>query len=133
MLCTNPEQELYDAIYTNCLVETNSVYDYLPQENEAVTYPFVYVGSIDVIASATNSGQGGTYTVSVDVWGTKEQRLEVSSLTDTLYKQACGWLETDNYKFYAFPNKQSKRLTQDTSVPNTVFNRGSLMLVYELN
>ena len=42
----SPEQELFDAVYSAIQDKGYTVYDYLPQENEQVEYPFVVVGGV---------------------------------------------------------------------------------------
>lgn len=126
----NPEQELYDLVYQKCLDLTENTFDYLPQEDEPVEYPFIYVGNLDFIGNQTKTSIGGTYTLTVDVWGDRTQRIEVSTLGDRLIKQCQGILASENYKFHAFFSEQEKRMMIDTSVPNTVFQRCNLTLVF---
>ncbi len=126
----NAEQELYDLIYQKCLDLTENTFDYLPQENEPVSYPFIHVGNVSVTGSQTKTTIGGTYTLTVDIWGDRTQRIEVSTIGDKLIKQCQGKLASENYNFHAFFNEQEKRMMIDTSVPNTVFQRCNLTLVF---
>lgn len=128
----NQGQELYDAIYTKCLAITQDTYDYLPMEDEPVNYPFIHVGNLDTITSRTNTSRGGRFTLTVDVWGTKEQRIDVSEIGDKLLKQLTGAVDTANYHFLANYNAHEKRMMIDTSVQNTVFQRCNLSLVFNL-
>ena len=106
----NAEQELYDLIYQKCMKLTVDTFDYLPPENETVNYPFIYVGNLDLIGAQTKTSVGGRYTLTVDVWGTKEQRIEVSTLGNALLEQCQGFLKSKNFKFHAFFNEQEKRV-----------------------
>lgn len=126
----NAEQELYDLIYQKCLDLTEDTFDYLPQEDEPVSYPFIYVGNLNVVGCQTKTSIGGTYTLTVDVWGDKTQRIEVSTIGDKIIKQCQGKLASEHYSFHAFFNEQQKRMMIDTSVPNTVFQRCNLTLVF---
>lgn len=126
----NAEQELYDLIYQKCLDLTENTFDYLPQEDEPVSYPFIYVGNLNVVGYQTKTSVGGTYTLTVDVWGDKTQRIEVSTLGDKLIKQCQGKLASEHYSFHAFFSEQEKRMMIDTSVPNTVFQRCNLTFVF---
>lgn len=126
----NAEQELYDLIYQKSLDLTEDTFDYLPQEDEPVSYPFIYVGNLNVVGYQTKTSIGGTYTLTVDVWGDKTQRIEVSTIGDKIIKQCQGKLASEHYSFHAFFNEQQKRMMIDTSVPNTVFQRCNLTLVF---
>lgn len=126
----NAEQELYDLIYRKCMKLTDDTFDYLPPEDETVNYPFIHVGNLDFIGSQTKTSVGGRYSLTVDIWGTKEQRIKVSNLGNALLEQCQGFLVSKNFKFHAFYNEQEKRMMTDTSVPNTVFQRCNLTLVF---
>lgn len=128
----NPEQELYDLVYSKCLELTQDTYDYLPQEDEPVNYPFIHVGNLDLIANQTSTTLGGRFTLTVDIWGDKTQRIAVSSLGNVLLEQFQGFLNSENYRFSAVFNAHEKRMMIDTSVPNTVFQRCNLTLVFQL-
>lgn len=129
----SPEQELYDKLFINCIsiLDEEHVYDYLPPAE--VSYPFIRIGDVNTNGSPTGTSIGGEYTITIDVWGSQKQKIEVAELTDKIYQLAKGYFKTEHFNFYAFPNQQSKRLMQDTSVPNTVFNRGNLMLSFRLD
>lgn len=128
----NPEQELYDLVYQKCLDLTENTFDYLPQEDEPVEYPFIHVGNLDFIGNQTNTTLGGRFTLTVDIWGDKTQRIEISSLGNTLLEEFQGSLESENYTFNAIFREHEKRMMIDTSVPNTVFQRCNLMLVFQI-
>lgn len=128
----NQEQELFDTIYSKCLAITNNTYDYLPMEDEPVDYPFIHVGNLNTITMRTNTSLGGQFTLTIDIWGTKEQRIKVSEIGDKLLKMLTGPIETVNYRFLANYNAHEKQMMIDTSVPNTVFQRCRLILVFNL-
>lgn len=82
----SPEQELYDYFYAECLkLRPKSTFDYLPGEKEKVDYPIICVGNVSTLSSATKMRIGGTYTIDIDVWGTRKQRIDVAELTDKIY------------------------------------------------
>lgn len=127
----NAEQELYDGIYTACQ-DLAPTYDYLPMEDYAEMYPFIHVGELNLVGFQTTTSVGGTYTLRVDVWGTKEQRIEVSDLGNQIVMMCQGLFYTENFTFHCFSNEQERRMTTDTSVPSTVYQRCSLTLVFHL-
>ena len=82
----SPEQELYDYFYAECLkLRPKSAFDYLPGEKEKVDYPIICVGNVSTVSSATKMRIGGTYTIDIDVWGTRKQRIDVAELADKIY------------------------------------------------
>ncbi|WP_334117549.1 hypothetical protein [Ligilactobacillus sp.] len=127
-----PEQELYDYFYTKCLeIRPDATYDYLPGEDEKVDYPIICVGNVQMVSTATKLRVGGTYTINIDVWGSKKQRLEVADIAEKIYSLIKpGIISTDNYRFYASFNTQQKQMLLDTSVPNTIYHRGALTLEF---
>lgn len=126
----SPEQELFDWFYVKAYDLTDNVYDYLPAKDEPVNYPFIKIGDVYTTSNGTKTSLGGTYTVYIDVWGARSDRLAVTKLTEELYKVVFGKIETENFKFTAFLDRQQKQIMTDTSVPNSVFIRGRL--VFEL-
>lgn len=125
---TSPEQELYDYFYAfsqDCGFKT---YDHLPMETENAPYPFVIIGDMQTVPSATKTSLNGNVLLTIDIWGDKKQRFAVSNMAERFFYTSIGQLLTDNYRFFGRVEDQSKEFTQDQSVPNTVLNRATLTL-----
>lgn len=130
----SPSQELYDWIYERCQALDVPVFDFLPPQSmeDEVSYPFIHVGNVSMQGYQTKTSVGGTFNISVDIWGKLSDRLQLSSLGEQLYKQAQGHIQIGDYDFIAYLSEQNERITTDTSVPNDFFLRNSLTLVFHL-
>ena len=125
---TSPQKCLFDYYYKSIQDKGLPVYDYLPLEDEPVTYPFVVISQTQTVVANTKYSRNDHVFLTIDVWGSKKQRKTVSEIADGLLNSAIGFVYTDIYKFYGQANQQSMQMMIDTSVPNTVFQRGNLQL-----
>lgn len=125
---TSPEQELYDYFYAFSQSAGYKTYDHLPMQKENAPYPFVIVGDIQVVPTATKTSLNGNVLITIDIWGDKKQRFNVSDMAERFFRAAIGQVLTDDYRFYGRVEDQSKEFTQDQSVPDTVLNRATLIL-----
>lgn len=125
---TSPEQELYDYFYAFSQSAGYKTYDHLPMQQENAPYPFVIVGDIQVVPTATKTSLNGNVLITIDIWGDKKQRFTISDMAERFFRVAIGQVLTDDYRFYGRVEDQSKEFTQDQSVPDTVLNRATLIL-----
>ena len=125
---TSPEQELYDYFYSFSKSSGYKTYDHLPMQQENAPYPFVIIGDIQVVPTATKTSLNGNVLITIDIWGDKKQRFTVSGMAERFFRAAIGQVLTKDYRFYGRVENQSKEFTQDESVNNTVLNRATLIL-----
>lgn len=125
---TSPQKCLFDYYYKSIQDKGLPVYEYLPLEDEPVTYPFVVISQTQTVVANTKYSRNDHVFLTIDVWGSKKQRKTVGEIADGLLNSAIGFVYTDIYKFYGQANQQSMQMMIDTSVPNTVFQRGNLQL-----
>ena len=105
-----PDLELFDYLFSKCLEITQETYDYLPAENDpSYSYSFIHVGNVTENGVMTKTSHSASFSIVIDVWGTREQRREVASLDD-----------------------QQKQIMIDNSVANTVYVRGMVTLRFYL-
>lgn len=126
----SPEQELFDAVYSAIQDKGYTVYDYLPQENEQVEYPFVVVGGITTAMTANKSAYRGKATITIDVWGDMNNKVEVSTIGDDIFTSLARGINTELCSFEPRYSENSKQLMQDTSVETQIFNRCMVQLTY---
>lgn len=124
----SPQKCLFDHYFKLIQDKGLPVYDYLPLQDEPVIYPFVVIGQTQTVLDNTKYSRNDRVFLTIDVWGSKEQRKTVGEIADGLLNSAIGNVQTDIYKFYGQPKQQSLDMSIDTSVPNTVFQRGNLQL-----
>ena len=124
----SPQKCLFDHYFKLIQDKGLPVYDYLPLQDEPVIYPFVVIGQTQTVLDNTKYSRNDRVFLTIDVWGSKKQRKTVGEIADGLLNSAIGNVQTDIYKFYGQPKQQSLDMSIDTSVPNTVFQRGNLQL-----
>lgn len=124
----SPQKCLFDYYYKLIQDKGLPVYDYLPLQGEPVTYPFVVISQTQTVVDNTKYSRNDRIFLTIDVWGSKKQRKTIGEIADGLLNSAIGNVQTDVYKFYGLPKQQSLDMSIDTSVPNTVFQRGNLQL-----
>ena len=127
----SPQQAIYDWVYlqSQALADT---YDHLPMQNEDGAYPFINVGDTVMSPAHTKDALGGTFTQTVDVWGDDGMKMLVSTIADQLMKLSNKQFEAFGYHFAGQLWHHTCNITQDQSVPNTVFNRAQVTLIFEL-
>lgn len=126
----SPEQELYDTIFSKIMDMGYTVYDYLPPANENVEYPFVVVGNVESVGQANKGALFATISIHIDVWGSRTDRMSVTTITDALYKSLVNGIQGEDYEYKPRFNQNTKQFIQDTSIPDQIFNRGMLDLNY---
>lgn len=128
----SPEKALFDYFYASSLARNPRTFDYLPMQNEPVNYPFVVIGNTQTTPAATKNSRNDHIFITIDVWGKQDQRQAVSDLADRFLNTAIGYIKTDEYEFYGQLQDQSKQMMLDTSVENTVFQRGHVEIETEV-
>ena len=127
----SPEQSLFDYFYSLSESHGLPTFDYLPAESET-PYPFVYIGQTQTQGQNNKYSRSDHIFLTIDVWGSKKQRKTVSEIADGLFNCAIGRIKTAEYEFYGRSNQQSKHMMIDTSVPNTVYQRGHIEIEMEV-
>ena len=127
-----PEQELFDQLYIESGRLGFDTYDHLPLRTENAKYPFVVVGDTQQIPINYRNAVGGTFTVTIHVWSTGEERYTVSKMMARLAQLGEGIVVTDHFRFVGRLNREDRQIITDTSVPDTVLKHGILTLVFNL-
>lgn len=127
-----PQQELYDQLYIESENLGYTTYDHLPMRSENAEYPFVVLGSNQMITANYKTAVGGHFSQTIDVWGDEEMRFTVTSMLNKLNQLGQGYLVTDHFRFVGRVGQNDTQIIQDTSVENTVLNHGILTLVFNL-
>lgn len=127
-----PDQELFDCIYEHSEEMGFDTYDHLPLRTENASYPFVEVGDVQQINIANKTAIGAQLNITLNVWGSAEDRFVVSQISEQLSELANGVLLTDHFRFVGRPSQTDKQILTDTSVENTVLKHGILTLIFNL-
>ena len=127
-----PEQELFDQLYIECDQLGYDTYDHLPLRTENAKYPFVVIGDTQQIPINYRNAMGGTFTVTIHVWSTGEDRFTVAKMMERLAWLGEEVVVTDHFRFVGRFNQEDRQIITDTSVPDTVLKHGILTLVFNL-
>lgn len=127
------DQLIFDYLFQLSLNSGYSTYDHLPLESENAPYPFVVIGSVQILPVVTKSALQGQIIANVDVWGDGEGRFKVSQMMNDIFVQSSQPVELDGYSVRLKIDDYDNQIIQDTSVPNTVLNHGMMTLVFNLN
>lgn len=87
-------QSAYDTIYK--LVQGLGVEAYTHNPPEGTPYPYVKIGTVNVVPIATKFVWGAHVYAIVDVWGDSHNRAEVSSLGQSILTRAHALRHLDN-------------------------------------
>lgn len=127
-----PEQELFDQLYIESDRLGFDTYDHLPLRTENAKYPFVVIGDTQQIPINYRTAIGGTFTVTLHIWGDGESRYTVSNMMERLASLGEEVVITDHFRFIGRFNQEDRQIITDTSVPDTVLKHGILTLVFNL-
>ncbi|MDM8222131.1 DUF3168 domain-containing protein [Limosilactobacillus vaginalis] len=127
-----PEQELFDQLYIESEQLGYNTYDHLPLRTENAKYPFVMIGDTQQIPINYRTAIGGTFTVTLHVWGDGESRYTVSKIMERLAELGGRTINTEHFHFVGRLNREDRQIITDTSVPDTVLKHGILTLVFNL-
>lgn len=125
---TSPELALFNAVFSyaqNRVCE--HVYD-TPPDKQA-TCPFLVLGAEQTTSTENKSDIDKRLFLTVHIWCTTEQRQELELIRAKLVNltkiRATGW------EFIARPDAETSDTITDTTVPNTQFLHGTVMLAYD--
>ena len=125
------EQELFSQLYViaDQLDPGVEVYTSLP--DLSVPYPFIVIGEIMELPLLNKTHIRRRFSARIDVWGTDDQRFDVSTLATRLFADA---FETKlgQHKARLRAGASTKRVLADNSVENLTLWRGILDLEMDI-
>lgn len=123
-------QSLYDTLF-NSLSQFCSVYDSNPNLDEP--YPFIQLGTIQIIPRVTKSHWIAIADVTIDVWGYKTDRSLVSSIANQIIVAGnqLKYLQT-GHDVYFMPHNSTIEMVVDQSTATDLW-RGIVRLQFEVN
>lgn len=123
-----PELILQNYFFEVLTEQGFGVYDYLP--DESANYPFILIANSQNITEATKTSTGGNVVLTIDVWGSKEQRYKVAELTEKVSNLFKGRKQIESYIFDRVLNLDNRTYTVDNS-NNQIFLHSQLQLNYK--
>ncbi|MEJ6348784.1 hypothetical protein R4Y45_06080 [Holzapfeliella sp. He02] len=123
-----PELILQNYFFEVLTEQGFDVYDYLP--DESASYPFILISNSQNITEATKTSTGGNVVLTIDVWGSKEQRYKVAQVTEEVSNLFKGRKQIESYIFDRMLNLDNRAYTVDNS-SNQIFLHSQLQLNYK--
>jgi hypothetical protein len=116
-----PDQELFDLTYKTCKELGYDVYDTSPPEG--TTYPYVRIGTVQVIPQPTKSYLIGKLFLEFDVFGEMHQRKQVSQMTANILNVLSNYKRTPTgYQLgMVYSNSGWTIMTDQTTEKDLVF------------
>ena len=110
-----PDQQFYDACFRLAQrhVPEGSVYPNKPLED--APYPFVEIGEALLIPRATKTAILGSVSLTLHVWGSSDNRIEISDIVNNLLMDIKGVKSTESLRWLVPLNQCNIQLLQDTS------------------
>lgn len=123
-----PELILQNYFFETLTEQGFDVYDFLP--DESVNYPFILIANSQNVTEATKTSTGGNVVLTIDVWGSKEQRYKVAQVTEKVSNLFKGRKQIESYIFDRMLNLDNRTYTVDNS-SNQIFLHSQLQLNYK--
>ena len=125
--------ELYEYIFKKCEEMGFDTWDHLPLDSEDAPYPFVIVGEQQKTPSITKLSVGGTFYVTVHIWGSRQQRKQVHQMAAQVerltYNPA---FRTEHYLFTGRPGLVDNQIMIDDTIENTLLWHGVITMAFIL-
>ena len=124
-----PDQSIYDYLKRIGEKSGEKVYIFNPPAGTA--YPFIQLGSIQIIPTATKSRLIGKAYATVDVWGDRNNRKIVSDLATYILEQAGRYSSTDEgLQIMLDQNESSIEIMTDASTNDPLW-RARISLAFK--
>lgn len=132
MSAKQPEQDLYDSLWTESKANGYKTFDYLPNLEDNPEFPFVQFDSTMTVPRATKTAALATVQMVINVWGSNKQRRAVSDISGQLFSFARTIRQLTSYHADCDLGASSLQIMRDTSIPNTMLWRGLLQLEFRI-
>lgn len=106
------DQDLFDTFFSLSTKLGYPTYDYLP--GKTAEYPFVVIGAVNIGQTLVKLAKIETVSLTIDIWGKREQRQKVSTIMDELDTQAHLIKSLRGYRV-VYSKMTTKQIIGDTS------------------
>lgn len=127
-----PDQELYETISDKLIDNGMTWYSTLPDFKETFTkMPYVYCGDVSLQLLPNKSSLQGTVSITLNLFGRKEQRWQLSELQQQMYRLLLPISNTESYKVVIDPVVTVNTVTEE-NIDNATIWHGTLDLTYKI-
>lgn len=127
-----PDQELYETVSDKLIDNGMTWFSTLPDIKETFTkMPYVYCGDVSLQLLPNKSSLQGTVSITLNLFGRKEQRWQLSELQQQMYQLLLPINRTASYKVVIDPVVTVNTVTEE-NIDNATIWHGTLDLTYKI-
>ena len=127
-----PDQELYETVSDKLIGNHMTWFSTLPDIKETFTkMPYVYCGDVSLQLLPNKSSLQGTVSITLNLFGRKEQRWQLSELQQQMYRLLLPINKTASYRVVIDPVVTVNTVTEE-NIDNATIWHGTLDLTYKI-
>ena len=127
-----PDQELYETVSDKLIDNGMTWFSTLPDFKETFTkMPYVYCGDVSLQLLPNKSSLQGTVSITLNSFGRKEQRWQLSELQQQMYQLLLPINRTASYRVVIDPVVTVNTVTEE-NIDNATIWHGTLDLTYKI-
>lgn len=127
-----PDQELYETVSDKLIDNGMTWFSTLPDIKETFTkMPYVYCGDVSLQLLPNKSSLQGTVSITLNLFGRKEKRWQLSELQQKMYQLLLPINRTASYKVVIDPVVTVNTVTEE-NIDNATIWHGTLDLTYKI-
>lgn len=127
-----PDQELYEKVSDVLIDNGMTWFSTLPDIKETFTkMPYVYCGDVSLQLLPNKSSLQGTVSITLNLFGRKEQRWQLSELQQKMYQLLLPINRTASYRVVIDPVVTINTVTEE-NIDNATIWHGTLDLTYKI-
>lgn len=127
-----PDQEIYETVSDKLIDNGMTWYSTLPDFKETFTkMPYVYCGDVSLQLLPNKSSLQGTVSITLNLFGRKEQRWQLSELQQKMYRLLLPISNTASYRVVIDPAVTVNTVTEE-NIDNATIWHGTLDLTYKI-
>ena len=127
-----PDQELYETVSDKLIDNGMTWFSTLPDIKETFTkMPYVYCGDVSLQLLPNKSSLQGTVSITLNLFGRKEQRWQLSELQQKMYQLLLPINKTASYRVVIDPVVTVNTVTEE-NIDNATIWHGTLDLTYKI-
>ena len=127
-----PDQEIYETVSDKLIDNGMTWFSTLPDFKETFTkMPYVYCGDVSLQLLPNKSSLQGTVSITLNLFGRKEQRWQLSELQQQMYRLLLPINQTASYRVVIDPVVTVNTVTEE-NIDNATIWHGTLDLTYKI-
>ena len=127
-----PDEEIYETVSDKLIDNGMTWFSTLPDIKETFSkMPYVYCGDVSLQLLPNKSSLQGTVSITLNLFGRKEQRWQLSELQQQMYRLLLPINRTASYRVVIDPVVTVNTVTEE-NIDNATIWHGTLDLTYKI-